>query len=96
MSKVAKRPTVKTNPATHMPFDEFTVKDLDHIVQELDRSKPAGAVVEVSAMEGSLHSPCMAEMQAVVVQSAGPEGRPAQTFSMYQFCPVCKTAVRVL
>lgn len=96
MSRVAKRATVKAVSTTHMPFDEFTVKDIEHLVQELDRSKPSGAVVEVSAMEGSLHSPCMAEMQAILLQSVGPEGEPTQTFSMYQFCPVCKTAVRVL
>lgn len=96
MSKVARRTTVKAVSTTHMPFDEFTIKDIEHLVKELDKSKPAGAVVEVSAMEGSLHSPCMAEMQAVVVQSVGPEGEPTQTYSMYQFCPVCKTAVRVL
>ena len=80
----------------HLPFDEFSVKDLDHLVQELDRSKPAGAVVDVSVMEDAHHSPCMSEMQAIVVQTMGPEGQPVQTYSMYQFCPVCKTAVRVL
>jgi hypothetical protein len=47
-------------------------------------------------MEESHHSPCMQEMQAIVVQSVGPDGQPVQTYSMYQYCPACKVAVRVL
>jgi len=50
----------------------------------------------VSAMEDSHHSPCLQEMQAIVVQSVGPEGQPVETYFMYQYCPACKLAVRVL
>jgi hypothetical protein len=90
------RSTDKARKLTHVPFEEFSVKDTDSLVRELDKTKPLGAIVEVSPMEDSHHSPCLQEMQAVVVQSVGPEGQPVQTFSMYQYCPVCKIAVRVL
>jgi hypothetical protein len=101
MSKTARRSSGKARevtrmPVTRMPFEEFSVKDIDHLVSELDKSKPDGAVVDVSAMEDSHHSPCMQEMQAIVVQSVGPDGQPVHTYSMYQYCPVCKLAVRVL
>jgi hypothetical protein len=66
------------------------------LVGELEKTKPEGATVDVSAMEDSHHSPCMQEMQAIVVQIVAPEGEPVQTFSMYQYCPACKIAVRVL
>lgn len=92
MSRAAKRPAAKDTGDTHMPFDEFQVKDLEKFVNELEKNKPKDAVVEVSPMEGSNHSPCMAEMQSIVVQSVGPEG----AYSMYQYCPTCKIAVRVL
>ena len=80
----------------HVPFEEFSVKELDRLVGELEKTKPADAAVEVSAMEESHHSPCMQEMQAIVVQSGGAEGQMVQTYSMYQYCPTCKIAVRVL
>jgi hypothetical protein len=79
-----------------MPFEEFSVKDIDQLVRELDKAKPEGAVVDVSAMEDSHHSPCLQEMQAIIVQSVGPEGQSVQTYSMYQYCSTCKIAVRVL
>ena len=79
-----------------MPFEEFSVKELDRLVGELEKTKPKDATVEVSAMEESHHSPCMEEMQAIVVQSNEASGRVVQTYSMYQFCPTCKIAVRVL
>jgi hypothetical protein len=79
-----------------MPFEEFSVKDMDSLVRELEKTKPSGYVVEVSPMVDSKHSPCLQEMQEIVVQSVGPEGQPVQTYSMYQYCPSCMIAVRVL
>lgn len=94
-SKAAKRPP-EDKGAPHAPFEEFSVKELDRLVGELEKSKPKDAKVEVSAMEESHHSPCMQEMQAIVVQSNDVEGQLLQTYSMYQYCPACKIAVRVL
>ncbi len=89
-------PTPKAKGPAHVPFEEFSVKELDRLVSELEKTKPPGATVELSAMEGSHHSPCMEEMQAVVVQTVAPEGQSVHTVSMYQYCPKCKIAVRVL
>ena len=82
--------------ALHAPFEEFSIKSVELLVSSLDKAKPEGATVEVSAMEDSHHLPCMTEMQAVVVQTVEKEGQPTHTYSMYQYCPVCKSAVRVL
>lgn len=86
----------KSPKALHVPFDEFSVKDLDQLLKALDKIKPPGSSVDVSVMEDSHHSPCLQEMQAIVVQTVGPDGQPVETFFMYQYCPTCKTAVRVL
>ena len=92
MSRAARRTPEKTKGPAHIPFEEFSVKTIDQLVTELEKSKPDGATIEVAPMEDSHHSPCLQEMQSIVVQSVGPEG----AFSMYQYCRVCKTAVRVL
>jgi uncharacterized protein (DUF111 family) len=96
MSRAVRHPAEKSREAPHVPFEEFSVKDIDYLVRQLEKTKPAGATVEVSAMEDSHHSPCLQEMQAIVVQSVVPEGQPVETYFMYQYCPVCKLAVRVL
>ena len=96
VSTVKTRSTDKSRTMTHMPFEEFSVKDTETLVRDLDKTKPEGAMVEVSPMVDAHHSPCLQEMQAIVVQSVGPDGQPVQTYSMYQYCPICKIAVRVL
>ena len=96
MTRAVRHAAEKSLEAPHVPFEEFSVKELDYLVRQLEKAKPEGATVEVSAMEDSHHSPCLQEMQAVVVQSVGPEGQPVETYFMYQYCPACKLAVRVL
>ena len=96
MSRAVRHTPEKIRGALHVPFEEFSVKDLDQLVRALEKAKPAGSSVEVSPMEDSHHSPCLQEMQAIVVQTVGPEGQPVHTYSMYQYCPTCKIAVRVL
>ena len=95
-TRVSKQAPASMKGALHAPFEEFTVKTVELLVNSLEKSKPEGAMVELSAMEDSHHSPCMSEMQAIVVQTVAAEGQPIHTFSMYQYCPVCKSAVRVL
>lgn len=96
VSRASKHTPESMKGALHAPFEEFSIKTVELLVSSLDKAKPEGATVEVSAMEDSHHSPCMTEMQAIVVQTGGQEGQPVHTYSMYQCCPVCKTAVRVL
>ncbi len=92
MSKAARRPSTKDTLDAHLPFEEFPDKELEKFGGKVEKTRTKDATVEVEPMEGSNHSPCMSEMQSITVQSVGPEG----AYSMYQYCPVCKTAVRVL
>lgn len=96
VNRASKHTPESMKGALHAPFEEFSFKTVELLVNMLEKSKPEGATVEVSVMEDSHHSPCMTEMQAIVVQTGGQEGQPLHTYSMYQCCPVCKTAVRVL
>ena len=96
VSRASKHTPENMKGALHAPFEEFTVKTVELLVNSLDKAKPEGATVEVSTMEDSRHGPCMTEMQAIVVQAVGQDGQPTHTHSMYQYCPVCKSAVRVL
>jgi hypothetical protein len=96
VSRASKHAPEGMKGALHAPFEEFSIKTVELLVSALDKSKPEGSMVEVSPMEESHHSPCMSEMQAIVVQTVGQEGEPVHTYSMYQYCPVCKSAVRVL
>ena len=80
----------------HMPFEEFPLKEVDQLVHELDKVKPPGSIVIATPMEDSHHSPCFTEMIAVMVHTAGADSQPGEIHSIYQYCPVCKIAVRVL
>ena len=93
--------TVKKNPKLlkglpHVPFDEFSVKKAEALVVELERNMPEGAKVEVAPMEESRHSPCMQEMTAIMVHDIEEGKDSAEIYSIYQFCPACRVAVRVL
>src|SRR5437763_16512743 len=80
----------------HMPFEEFPLKEVDQLVHELDKVKPAGSTVIVTPMEDSHHSPCLKEMIAVMVHTAGKDDQSSEIHSLYQYWPECKIAVRVL
>ena len=80
----------------HTPFEEFSLKKVEDLVAQLEKSRPKEAKVEVTPMEDSHHFPCMQEMTAIMVHDIeNPKGTP-QIYAMYQYCPHCKTAVRVL
>ncbi len=80
----------------HVPFEEFPLKEVDQLVHELDKTKPVGSTVIVTPMEDSHHSPCLKEMIAVMVHTAGKDDQSGEIHSIYQYCPECKIAVRVL
>ena len=80
----------------HKPFEEFALKKVEELVAQLEKARPKEARVEVTPMEESHHVPCMQEMTAVMVQDPeNAEGTP-QVHALYQYCPVCQMAVRVL
>ncbi len=80
----------------HVPFEEFTVKQVEELVTQLEKSKPKDASIEVSPMEDSHHSPCMQEMTAVMVHDIDESRDRPQIYALYQFCSICQTAIRVL
>ena len=96
VSKTARATQEKMKAGGHMPFEEFPLKEVDQLVHELDKVKPAGSTVIVTPMEDSHHSPCLKEMIAVMVHTAGIDDQPGEIHSIYQHCPKCRIAVRVL
>jgi hypothetical protein len=96
VSKTARATQERTKAGEHMPFVEFPLKEVDLLVHELDKVKPAGSVVMVTPMEDSHHSPCLKEMMAVMVHTTGKDDQTGEIHSIYQYCPHCKIAVRVL
>jgi hypothetical protein len=96
VSKTARVTQEKMKTGGHVPFQEFSLNEVDQLVRELDKVKPAGSVVMVTPMEDSHHSPCLKEMMAVMVTTTGNDDQPGEIHSIYQYCPHCKIAVRVL
>src|SRR5438093_13471353 len=86
------------NGIAQQPFQEFQVKTLDELVTELEKSKPAGSLVEVTPTEEMHHASCMQEMSTVVVHGdeTGLLQRPDELVAVYQYCAACKSAVRIL
>ena len=96
VSKTARATQERMKGGGHAPFEEFPLREVDQLVHELDKVKPAGSTVIVTPMEDSHHSPCLKEMMTVMVHTVGKDDRPGESHSIYQYCPHCKIAVRVL
>jgi hypothetical protein len=79
-----------------VPFEEFPMGKVDELVDQLEREKPKDSKVEVSQMDESRHSPCMQEMEAIMVHNLEEGSDAPQIFAIYQFCASCKVGVRVL
>ena len=96
MSKTARATQERVRSREHLPFEEFPLNEVDSLVHELDKVKPSGSTVIVTPMEDSHHSPCLKEMIAIMVHTSGKDDQPSEIHSIYQYCPECKIAVRVL
>ncbi len=72
------------------------MENVDLLVDQLEKTKPKDSIVEVTPMEDSQHSPCFQEMTAVIVHDIGKTQESPQIYELYQYCPVCKIAVKVL
>ena len=72
------------------------MKKVDDLVTRLEKTRPKQAMVEVIPMDESHHVPCMQEMIAVMVHDPENASETRQIHAMYQYCPVCQTAVRIL
>jgi hypothetical protein len=80
----------------HVPFEEFPLKKAEILVAQLEKTKPKDTKVEVTPMEDSHHAPCRQEMTAIMVHDIDEGKDNPHIYSLYQFCPVCEIAVRVL
>ena len=80
----------------HTPFEEFSLKRVEELVAQLEKSRPKEAKVEVTPMEDSHHLPCMQQMTAIMVHDIENSKGTPQIYALYQYCPICKIAVRVL
>jgi Pyruvate/2-oxoacid:ferredoxin oxidoreductase delta subunit len=62
----------------------------------LEKVKPEGWTIEVSTMEEAQHMDCMQPLVHILVHSTDETPAPRTMGIIYQYCAVCKTAVRVL
>ena len=82
-----------------MPFQEFTAASLEDLLAELKNAKISDARIEVSNSEDGRHYACSAPLVNVLVytsHSLGEEQEYKDLVALYQYCPDCKNAVRVL
>lgn len=83
----------------HMPFQEFTASSLEQLLEDLKKAKIPDARIEVSASEDGRHYACSKPLVNVLVytsHSLGEEQEYKDLIALYQYCPDCKNAVRVL
>ncbi len=80
----------------HVPFEEFPMRKVDELVEQLEKAKPKDSKVEVNQMGESRHSPCLQEMVAIMVHNLEEERDAPQIYAIYQVCASCKVGVRVL
>ena len=83
----------------HMPFQEFTINSLDQLLAELKKAKIPNARIEVSTSEDGRHYACSKPLVNVLVytsHSLGEEQEYKDLLALYQYCPDCKNAARVL
>ena len=86
----------KRKPSFHVPFEEFPVSELADLLRRLEEAKPADWIVEVSNTEDAQHMACMKSLVHVLVHRSDEDPTPGSMGVIYQYCPNCKTAVRVL
>ena len=84
------------NGIPHTPFEEFVLKKVEELVARLEKSKPKDSKVDVTLMEESHHAPCMREMTAIMVHDIDQGNTRPNIYALYQFCPSCEVAIRVL
>ncbi len=82
----------------HLPFQEFRVESLEQLLKQLERYKVAGSKIEVSESD-SAHSFCPEHLVHILVPvDHYPVNKQMyrEVELLYQYCPSCRLAVRVL
>jgi len=86
------------NGIPHLPFQEFTVPTLDGLLNMLKKARIKNSEIEVSTSEEGQHTTCSKPLVHVLVMSARNVGGDVyrDLCALYQYCPGCGNAVRVL
>ncbi len=82
-----------------MPFQEFEATSVDQLVNDLKRAKIPDAAIEVSTSDDGRHYACSKSLVNILVytsQNLGEQQEYKDLVALYQYCPDCKNAVRVL
>ncbi len=82
--------------AFHPPFKEFKVARTEDLLQQLERLEPKGSKVEASIQEDTTHVSCMQPLTNILIHTLDAEMGKRDIHILYQYCPHCKVAVRVL
>ncbi len=81
------------DPPSHKPFQEFQVSTLDELVSQLEI---VGQGIDVLTIDGVPHVVCGKPFANVLVQTDAARHLPGDLLAIYQYCPGCKLAVKVL
>ncbi len=81
---------------THLPFEEFHVPSLNALLAMLEEIKPKESKVEVSPIDDTQHIPCMRPLTHIMVLNKSEEKETPKIHAMYQYCQICRLAIRIL
>ena len=86
------------NGVPHLPFQEFTASSVEALLNLLKKAKIKDSEIEVSTSEESQHTACSVPLVHVLVMTPQGEGagEHKDLAALYQYCPECHAAVRVL
>ncbi len=86
------------NGVPHLPFQEFRAPTLEALLDLLKNARIKDAEIEVSNSEESQHTMCSKPLVHVLVMSTKGASDAAykDLAALYQYCPECHLAVRVL
>jgi hypothetical protein len=98
---MAHPPRVKSkalNGVPHLPFQEFTAASLEALLNLLKKARIKDSEIEVSTSGESQHTMCSEPLVHIMVMTAKgeAEGSYKDLAALYQYCPTCHLAVRVL
>ncbi len=82
----------------HLPFQEFRAPSIEGLISLLKKAKIEDSEIEVSSSEEGQHPACSKPLVHVLIMTArnveGGEYRDLK--ALYQYCPGCGNAVRIL
>jgi len=86
------------NGVPHLPFQEFTASSLEALLNLLKKARIKDSEIEVSTSDESQHTTCSKPLFHVLVMTAKDTGigEYKDLAALYQYCPECHQAVRVL